>query len=83
MVGVGCLLFFVLVFWSWILGLVFVVLEFPPLFLGGSGFVWVGLVGVYLAMLIVVVSVPTLQVELGTRAGVHFLWVFLQPLVLR
>ena len=34
--------FFVLVLWSWIVDLVLIVLEFPPLFLGVSRCVWSG-----------------------------------------
>jgi hypothetical protein len=58
MVGVGFVLFLVLAFWSWIVGLVVVVLVFPPLFLGVSRCVRVGLVWTLLALLIVLISVP-------------------------
>ncbi len=60
MVGARCLLFFVLVLWSWIVDLVLIVLEFPPMLLGVSRCVWVGEVGTFLAILIVVVYVPVL-----------------------
>ncbi len=67
MVGVGFVLFLVLAFWSWIVGLVVVVLDFPPLFLGVcvyymflgmSRCVRVGSVWTLLALLIVLISVP-------------------------
>lgn len=64
MVGVGFLLFFVLAFWNWIVGLVFVVFDFPPLFLCVSGCVWSGGVGRFLVVLIVMLSVHVLLVEL-------------------
>jgi hypothetical protein len=64
MVGVGCLFSFVLVLWSWILDLVLIVLEVPPLFLCVSGCVWSGEVGRFLVLLIVMLSVHVLLVEL-------------------
>ncbi len=82
----GCLLFFVLVLWRWIVDPFFIVLEFPPLW-GVFRCVWGGEVGRFFALLIVMGFVPVLQVELElmTGAGVSevlLLWVVLLPLVL-